>query len=130
MMMIYFHFWIPLMWNHMMKNIQFFNSHQNKEHLWTLYNIIHTLTVVVTNKFWLDIILTKINSCRTIKKWQVGEITKLRNKLNTAFNYAVMQPNTHVISFFLFFWSGLRGPKVYSWWGGVVPSPSIGYDYL
>ena len=30
-----------------------------------------------------------------------------------------------VISFFifLFFWSGLRGPKAYSLWGGVVPSP-------
>ena len=32
--------------------------------------------------------------------------------------------------FLLFFWSGLRGPKAYSLWGGVVPSPSIGYDYL
>ena len=30
-------------------------------------------------------------------------------------------------SFFLFFfWSGLQGPKAYSLWGGVVPSPSIG----
>ena len=25
-----------------------------------------------------------------------------------------------------FFWSGLQGPKAYSLWGGVVPSPSIG----
>ena len=33
-------------------------------------------------------------------------------------------------SFFFFFWSGLRGPKAYSLWGGVVPSLSIGYDYL
>ena len=32
--------------------------------------------------------------------------------------------------FFLFFWSGHRGSKTYSSWGGVVPSPSIGYDYL
>ena len=29
-----------------------------------------------------------------------------------------------------FFWSGLRGSKAYSLWGGVIPSPSIGYDYL
>ena len=36
-----------------------------------------------------------------------------------------------VTVFFLsFFWSGLRGPKAYSLWGGVVPSPSIGYEYL
>ena len=35
-----------------------------------------------------------------------------------------------VASFFLFFWSGLRSPKAYSLWGGVVPSPSIGCDYL
>ena len=36
-----------------------------------------------------------------------------------------------VIAFFLFFfWSGLRGSKAYSLWGGVIPSPSIGYDYL
>ena len=34
------------------------------------------------------------------------------------------------LSFLFFFWSGLRGPKAYSLWGGVVPSPSIGYDYL
>ena len=27
---------------------------------------------------------------------------------------------------FFFFWSGLQGPKAYSLWGGVVPSPSIG----
>ena len=33
-------------------------------------------------------------------------------------------------SFLSFFWSGLRGPKAYSLWGGVFPSPSIGYDYL
>ena len=32
--------------------------------------------------------------------------------------------------FLSFFCSGLRGPKAYSLWGGVVPSPSIGYDYL
>ena len=32
--------------------------------------------------------------------------------------------------FFLFFFvSGLWGPKSYSLWGGVVPSPSIGYEY-
>ena len=38
---------------------------------------------------------------------------------------------TSCISFFLsFFWSGLRGSKAYSLWGGVIPSPSIGYDYL
>ena len=30
------------------------------------------------------------------------------------------------ISFFFFFWSGLRCPEAYSLWGGVVPSPSIG----
>ena len=29
-----------------------------------------------------------------------------------------------------FFWSVLQGPKPYSLWGGVVPSPSIGYEYL
>ena len=29
-----------------------------------------------------------------------------------------------------FFVSGLRGPKAYSLWGGVVPSLSIGYEYL
>ena len=34
------------------------------------------------------------------------------------------------ISFFSFFWSGLQGPKAYSLWGGVVPSPCIGYEYL
>ena len=28
--------------------------------------------------------------------------------------------------FSFFFWSGLQGPKAYSLWGGVVPSPSIG----
>ena len=28
--------------------------------------------------------------------------------------------------FFLFFWSGLQGPKAYSLWYGVVPKPSIG----
>ena len=33
-------------------------------------------------------------------------------------------------AFLSFFWSGPRGPKAYSLWGGVVPSPSIGYDYL
>ena len=27
---------------------------------------------------------------------------------------------------FSFFWSGLQGPKAYSLWGGLVPSPSIG----
>ena len=32
--------------------------------------------------------------------------------------------------YFLFFWSGLRGSKVYSLWDGVVPNPSIGYDFL
>ena len=32
--------------------------------------------------------------------------------------------------FLSFFWSGLQGPKAYSLWGGVVPSPSIGYEYL
>ena len=33
-------------------------------------------------------------------------------------------------SFFLsFFWSGHRGSKAYSLWGGVIPYPSIGYDY-
>ena len=31
-----------------------------------------------------------------------------------------------VCSFFFFFWSGLQGPKAYSLWGGVVPSPRIG----
>ena len=36
-----------------------------------------------------------------------------------------------VYSFFLsFFCSGHRGYKAYSLWGGVVPSPGIGYDYL
>ena len=30
---------------------------------------------------------------------------------------------------FSFFGSGLWGPKAYSLWGGVVPSPSIGYEY-
>ena len=30
------------------------------------------------------------------------------------------------LSFFFFFWSGLQGPKAYSLWGGVFPSPSIG----
>ena len=40
-------------------------------------------------------------------------------------------PQSFFLSFFLsFFWSGLRGPKSYSLWSGVVPSPSIGYDYL
>ena len=34
---------------------------------------------------------------------------------------------THIFSFFR---SGHRGSKAYSLWGGVVPSPSIGYDYL
>ena len=34
------------------------------------------------------------------------------------------------ISFFLLFWSGHRGSKAYSLWGDVVPSSSIGYDYL
>ena len=33
-------------------------------------------------------------------------------------------------SFLSFFWSGHRGSKAYSLWGGVVPSPSIVYDYL
>ena len=33
-------------------------------------------------------------------------------------------------NFLSFFWSGLQGPKAYSLWGGVVPSPSIGYEYL
>ena len=37
---------------------------------------------------------------------------------------------TQSVFFLSFFWSGLRGPKAYSLWGGVVPSPSIGYDYL
>ena len=32
--------------------------------------------------------------------------------------------------FLSFFWSGHRGSKAYSLWGGVIPSPSIGYDYL
>ena len=32
--------------------------------------------------------------------------------------------------FLSFFWSGLRGSKAYSLWGGVIPSPRIGYDYL
>ena len=31
---------------------------------------------------------------------------------------------------FSFFWSGHQGPKAYSLWGGVIPSPIIGYDYL
>ena len=35
---------------------------------------------------------------------------------------------TGLLSFL--FWSGLRGSKAYSLWGGVIPSPSIGYDYL
>ena len=34
------------------------------------------------------------------------------------------------VLYFILFWSGLRGPKAYSLWGGIVPSPSIGYDYL
>ena len=33
-------------------------------------------------------------------------------------------------SFFSFFRSGHRGSKAYSLWDGVVPNPSIGYDYL
>ena len=33
-------------------------------------------------------------------------------------------------TFFSFFWSGHRGSKAYSLWGGIIPSPSIGYDYL
>ena len=37
----------------------------------------------------------------------------------------------NVLLFFLsLFWSGHRGSKAYSLWGGVIPSLSIGYDYL
>ena len=35
-----------------------------------------------------------------------------------------------VLRYLFFFWSGHGGSKAYSLWGGVVPSPSIGYDYL
>ena len=34
------------------------------------------------------------------------------------------------VFFLSFFWSGLQGPKAYLLWGGVVPSQSIGYEYL
>ena len=36
---------------------------------------------------------------------------------------------TVALVFFLFRYS-LRGTKAYSLWDGVVPNPSIGYDYL
>ena len=34
------------------------------------------------------------------------------------------------VLFLYFFGSGLRGSKAYSLWDGVIPNPSIGYDYL
>ena len=33
------------------------------------------------------------------------------------------------IFFFMFFCSGHQGSKAYSLWDGVIPNPSIGYDY-
>ena len=36
----------------------------------------------------------------------------------------------YFILFLSFFRSNLRGPKAYSLWDGLVPNPSIGYDYL
>ena len=44
--------------------------------------------------------------------------------------YHVMMLYHPFLLSFLFFWSGLRGSKAYSLWGGVIPSLSIGYDYL
>ena len=62
----------------------------------------------------------------------------LRNKSNlyqtkTRLNHngPILDHTINVISFFIFFfWYGLQGPKAYSLWGGVVTSPSIGYEYL
>ena len=45
--------------------------------------------------------------------------------------YKIIVIITIIYVFYLsFFRSGHRGSKAYSLWGGVVPSPSIGYDYL
>ena len=35
-----------------------------------------------------------------------------------------------VMPLYLSLGSGLQGPKAYSLWDGVIPNPSIGYDYL
>ena len=66
----------------------------------------------------------------------VTTVERLQNQRPTL----VVPPNVYtsvkeiwigdVFLFLSFFWSGLRGSKAYSLWGGVVPSPSIGYDYL
>ena len=49
---------------------------------------------------------------------------------DSAFQLGVVIIQEGGLSFLALFWSGLQGPKAYSLWGGVVPSPSIGYEYL
>ena len=44
----------------MMQHTQWFNSHQNTDHIWTLQDFFHKFPVVVINKCWLNIILTGI----------------------------------------------------------------------
>ena len=58
---------------------------------------------------------------RNIDMWHAGLLHC--NKLKPV----LLRITQHHLSFF---WSGLRGSKAYSLWGGVIPSPSIGYDYL
>ena len=54
---------------------------------------------------------------------------RLQGAVQSYLVYVTYEHQTHYL-YFYFFWSGLRGPKSYSLWGGVVPSPSIGYEYL
>ena len=60
-----------------------------------------------------------------------GEVKFLTSKLCT---YYVKSSSSlflcSIFSILSFFWSGHRGSKAYSLWGGVIPSLSIGYDYL
>ena len=48
----------------------------------------------------------------------------------TEYKYHLDNLGTLIKWILSFFGSGLWGPKAYSLWGGVVPSPRIGYEYL
>ena len=59
-------------------------------------------------------------------KYIADENFKLYGKIGKIYTNKGLELIEEPIFLSSFFWSGLQGPKAYSLWGGVVPSPSIG----
>ena len=110
-------------WSHTLNNVWFLVIDFCKEHgsiTTQLRNSTHTGKVIA---FYLQHISrhTSLNTNTIVSSLAAGRPIKAWTEI------FLQKDVTNLLSFF---WSGLRGPKAYSLWGGVVPSPSIGYEYL